>query len=128
MKGQKFATLMDKTMHAFQEAEVLLGDSSKWAEKCQDLARELDDTRSVASLAVIHLEMQGLRRRLDLTLDQLMKETQSIAKTASVLTLRLSKATGYWCPSHLDRWISSMTSTTTTLPVLAKRRWESMDI
>ena len=74
MKGQKFATLMDKTMHAFQEAEGLLGDSSKWAEKCQDLARELDDTRSVASLAVIHLEMQSLRRRLDLTLDQLMKD------------------------------------------------------
>ena len=74
MKGQKFATLMDKTMHAFQEAEGLLDDSSKWAEKCQDLARELDDTRSVASLAVIHLEMQGLRRRLDLTLDQLMKD------------------------------------------------------
>jgi hypothetical protein len=39
VKGPKFATLMDKTMHAFQEANGLLRDSTKWTEKCEDLAR-----------------------------------------------------------------------------------------
>ena len=74
MKGPKFATLMDKTMHAFQEAAGLLGDSESWTQKCQDLARELDDQRSSADLIVIKLEMMKLRKRLDRTLTRLMKE------------------------------------------------------
>ena len=74
MKGQKFATLMDKTMHAFQEASGLLGDSSKWTQKCEDLARELDAPASTASLVVIYAQIQTLRERLDKTLDDLMKD------------------------------------------------------
>ena len=74
MKGKKFATLMDKTMHAFQEASGLLGDSTKWAEKCEELARELDDSTSTASLMVIQVEMRSLASRLDKTLDHLMKD------------------------------------------------------
>ncbi len=74
MKGKKFATLMDKTMHAFQEASGLLGDSSKWAQKCEDLSRELDDATSTASLMVIQVEMRSLAARLDKTLDDLMKD------------------------------------------------------
>lgn len=74
MKGQKFATLMDKTMHAFQEASGLLIDSHNWTEKCQALARELDDQKSSADLTVIKLEMMKLSRRLDRTLTQLMRD------------------------------------------------------
>ncbi len=74
MKGPKFATLMDKTMHAFQEANGLLRDSTKWAEKCEDLARELNDPASTASLVVIQVEMKNLAERLDKTLDHLLKE------------------------------------------------------
>jgi len=74
VKGQKFATLMDKTMHAFQEANGLLIDSYSWTEKCQALARELDDQRSSTDLAEIKLEMQKLSRRLDRTLTQLMRD------------------------------------------------------
>ena len=74
MKGKKFATLMDKTMHAFQEASGLLGDSTKWTEKCEELARELDDSTSTASLAVIQVEMRSLATRLDKTLDHLMRD------------------------------------------------------
>ena len=74
MKGQKFATLMDKTMHAFQEASGLLSDSHNWTEKCQALARELDDQRSSADLMVIKLEMLNLSKRLDSTLTQLMRD------------------------------------------------------
>jgi hypothetical protein len=74
VKGQKFATLMDKTMHAFQEAGGLLGDSQGWVQKCQDLARELDDQRSSADLMVIKLEMLKLSKRLDHTLTRLMRD------------------------------------------------------
>ena len=74
MKGQKFATLMDKTMHAFQEASGLLGDSYSWTEKCQALARELDDQKSSADLMVIKLEMLKLSKRLDRTLTRLMRD------------------------------------------------------
>ena len=74
MKGPKFATLMDKTMHAFQEANGLLGDSEGWVQKCQDLARELNDPTSTASLVVIQVEMKNLAERLDKTLDHLLKE------------------------------------------------------
>jgi len=74
VKGQKFATLMDKTMHAFQEASGLLIDSHNWTEKCQALARELDDQKSSADLTVIKLEMMKLSRRLDRTLTQLMRD------------------------------------------------------
>ena len=74
MKGQKFATLMDITMHAFQEANGLLIDSHSWAEKCQALARELDDQRSSADLMVIKLEILNLSKRLDSTLTQLMRD------------------------------------------------------
>ena len=72
MKGQKFATLMDETMHAFQEASGLLSDSYSWTEKCQALARELDDKKSSADLMVIKLEMLKLSKRLDHTLTRLM--------------------------------------------------------
>ena len=74
MKAQKFATLMDKTMHAFQEANGLLIDSHSWTEKCQGLARELDDQRSSTDLMVIKLEMLNLSKRLDNTLTQLMRD------------------------------------------------------
>ena len=74
MKGQKFATLMDKTQHAFQEANGLLIDSQNWTEKCQALARELDDQRSSADLMVIKLEMLKLSKRLDHTLTRLMRD------------------------------------------------------
>ena len=74
MKGQKFATLMDKTMHAFQEASGLLSDSHNWTEKCQALARELDDQKSSADLMVIKLEMLKLSKRLDRTLTRLMRD------------------------------------------------------
>jgi len=65
---------MDKTMHAFQEASGLLIDSHNWTEKCQALARELDDQKSSADLTVIKLEMMKLSRRLDRTLTQLMRD------------------------------------------------------
>ena len=74
MKGPKFATLMDKTMHAFQEANGLLIDSQGWVQKCQDLARELDDQRGSADLTVIKLEMMKLSKRLDRTLTRLMRD------------------------------------------------------
>ena len=74
VKGPKFATLMDKTMHTFQEANGLLGDSEGWVQKCQDLARELDDQRSSADLMVVKLEMMKLRKRLDRTLTRLMRD------------------------------------------------------
>jgi len=65
---------MDKTMHAFQEASGLLSDSHNWTEKCQALARELDDQRSSADLMVIKLEMLKLSKRLDHTLTRLMRD------------------------------------------------------
>ena len=74
MKGPKFATLMDKTMHAFQEANGLLCDSQAWVQKCQDLARELDDQKSSADLMVVKLEMMKLSKRLDRTLTRLMRD------------------------------------------------------
>jgi hypothetical protein len=74
VKGQKFATLMDKTVHAFQEASGLLDDSYNWTEKCQAHARELDDHKSSADLMVIKLEILKLSKRLNHTLTCLMRD------------------------------------------------------